>query len=288
MLQHHTCPIISTQALNPIFHGSIGDTNHNYVAFTAGTDGECAVWDLSYCIEAYLAQHQRHGLEKNNKNFQVLEAERGRREGAWETHNLQPIHVISGVHQSGINGMSAAQVISDNSAAAADHAAEVVVVTVGDDQGLTASLVKLTKNNSEVLLSQINELSLSPTPLLKTLECTVRAQVKEPNAHSSAARGVWTDGNVAFSTGIDQKVRKWELARIYSPTPPLSNGSGGGGSGNGSSDSVSMSIKETGCVVTQVLEPLSLDVAVANGIDNKEVLMKVAVAGRGMQVIEWR
>ena len=61
-------------------------------------------------------------------------------------------------------------------------------------------------------------------------------------------------------------------------------------------ETVSLRITETGCVVTQVLEPLTLDVAVvttsknnitAEAEETAVVKHKVAVGGRGMQVIEW-
>ncbi|KAG7674426.1 hypothetical protein KSW81_000081 [Nannochloris sp. 'desiccata'] len=312
LLQYHTCPVISTQTLNPKLCGAGGDNyNSCYVAFSAGTDGACAVWDLSSCIQAYLAQQRQ-------AQYVFKQGEQAKGINNWKAHNLHPISVISSVHQSGINGMSAAQINSDYSlttsssslssggapaGTAATHAA-VMLVTVGDDQGLTASLVTFTLSNSEDLLSATNNMTLSspsatavpsPSPPLTVLECTLNAQVKEPNAHSSAARDVWTDGETAFSTGLDQKVRKWEIER-FSMNDGNSAGvhRGGGGGGN----SVSLRIKETGCVVTQVLEPLSLDVAVVspnstteNGIggggSSTAVVMKVAVAGRGLQVIEW-
>jgi len=296
LLQYHTCPVISTQTLNPDLKGPRGGNTFFYVAFTAGTDGACAVWDLSSCIQAYLAQQgqaeciSRQGdQEKGVKN--------------WEAHYLQPVFVVSNLHQSGINGMSAAQLKSDYppttspssggapAGTAAAHA-EVMLVTVGDDQGLTASLVTITPSNAEELLSATKKMSSSPPPpppLL--LECTLTAQVKEPNAHSSAARDVWTDGKVVFSTGLDQKVRKWHI-EIFS-TEGNSAGIHGGGV-----DTFILKVKETGCVVTQVLEPLSLDVAVVaapnnttknSRTDNSSAAgaMKVAVAGRGLQVIEW-
>ncbi len=312
LLQYHTCPVISTQILNPSFN-EIEGKSRSYVAFTAGTDGACAVWDLSSCIEGYLAVTDHHSGKQQQGQTSA---------DTWETVTIPPISVITNVHQSGINGMSAAQVINNDtkndsfsngsgSPAAAAHA-EVMVVTVGDDQGLTASLVNLTQSNSEegVLSDNMKSMAItataaSPPPApLSTLECTLSAQVKEPNAHSSAARDVWTDGHIAFSTGIDQKVRKWQIDRMYHTEKKDCNGGGSGRDNNidattrsdVENETVSLRITETGCVVTQVLEPLTLDVAVvttsknnitAEAEETAVVKHKVAVGGRGMQVIEW-
>jgi hypothetical protein len=310
LLQYHTCPVISTQTLNPRFDHGNGDggiTTSSYVAFTAGTSGECAVWDLSSCVDSYLAFDKEH--HPHLRQEQQEQAENGfhheKQTMKWETCELRPISVISEIHQSGINGMSAAQVYNGGPAGggaggAAALYAEVMVVTVGDDQSLTASLVTITQSTLEKLiipdvenfsLSSMSEAAAAPSPPLSPLQCTLIAQVKEPNAHSSAARDVWTDGKLAFSTGLDQKVRRWEIDRFYTEN------CSGSGSGGGAHDTNVLKINETGCVVTQVLEPLTLDVAVVgdrtkdsdigNSTAASVVKMKVAVAGRGLQVIEW-
>lgn len=64
------------------------------------------------------------------------------------------------------------------------------IVTGGDDQALSATLLHVPQGSSP--------------PVLLARLCL-------PNAHSSAIRGVWTNGGVAFSVGLDQRVRAWRL-----------------------------------------------------------------------------
>lgn len=115
-----------------------------------------------------------------------------------------------------------------------------------------------------------------------------------PNAHGSAVRGVWTDGGVGVSVGLDQRLRTWALdwgrggaagrgeraggADVHGHAGP------GGRPGRGG-----MPLGRTprlcalGSVPTQVLEPAALDVL---GLGAGE--LAVAVAGRGLEVLTWR
>ena len=137
------------------------------------------------------------------------------------------------------------------------------------------------------------------------------------NAHASAVRGVWTDGDAAFSTGLDQRVRRWRIvARPADGTDRSSSGDSSGGgsgsmcgssSGNGSSTLSSAEgdpgagalaalpqaaaestwcsvgswrLVEQGAEVVQVLEPSCLAVVPGSG-----GRFLVAVAGRGLQIL---
>ena len=292
---------------------------HRYAAFSAGTDGSLAIWDISSCIEDYL----RNAIAGTARGTSAAQ-NKGTASGvsSWRSVALQPLAVISGVHQSGVNGMSAAQVpctysttpamsalqedeLNLNSASPPSGiaAAQAMVATVGDDQALCASLF-----NFQWIISTQEE-SGNNQDASGTLLCTLRCQTKESNAHSSAARDVWTDGGNAYSVGLDHKVRQWELnvqnkAAQEGPNLPPSGkqnsssiDSGCGGCGGAAlEDDVGsiisekdcvLEIRETGCVVTQVLEPAAIDVAVLAD-ENKRGAAVVAVAGRGLQVLSWQ
>lgn len=292
---------------------------HRCVAFSAGTDGSLAVWDLSSCIEEYLqatAGTAGHSRSSGGSS--------GVSPSSWKSTVLKPIAVFSGVHQSGVNGMSAAQIpcgdpspmppavhaeqsiktpsscLPSPSSTSAVALAEAMVVTVGDDQALCASLLCFQWVNSHGQ----KELGKGDTNDSSML-CTLRCQTREPNAHSSAARDVWTDGFIAYSVGLDQKVRQWKLevqkkeaqgaAELQSggsnaKAGAVCNVEASGGDGVGGCDCV-LEIIETGCIVTQVLEPAAVDVAPAGregGKKSGSVGTMVAVAGRGLQVLDWR
>eukprot|EP01018_Ginkgo_biloba_P008951 Gb_26563 [translate_table: standard] len=80
-------------------------------------------------------------------------------------------------------------------------------------------------------------------------------------AHSSSIKGVWTDGQWAFSTGLDQRVRCWHLFP---------------------SDR-SCHLREHCCSILNVPEPEALH-AMASKERNH---YQIAVVGRGLQIVEF-
>ncbi|KAF8780257.1 hypothetical protein HU200_001927 [Digitaria exilis] len=83
-------------------------------------------------------------------------------------------------------------------------------------------------------------------------------QHKVPSAHSAAVKGIWTDGIWAFSTGLDQRVRCWKMG-------------------------LSGKFTEYSHAITSVPEPETLDVF----HDRAKMKYQIAVAGRGMQMVEF-
>lgn len=77
------------------------------------------------------------------------------------------------------------------------------------------------------------------------------------SAHNSAVKGIWTDGTWVFSTGLDQRVRFWYLGEHGK-------------------------LIEQAHLVISVPEPEALD-ARACGRNHYQI----AVAGRGMQMVEF-
>ena len=146
----------------------------------------------------------------------------------------------------------------------------------------------------------------------------IRAVTQVINAHSSAVRGVWTDGRLAFTTGLDQRVRCWRLAGslVWQPAHVVNNGAGAlrrqlppgcptGAQGAGAAANISdasdgtkvppasegcsaekqgvlLQLLQAGSIVSQVLEPACLTVAAVSASR-----FVVAAAGRGLQVLTW-
>nr|CAB3497306.1 unnamed protein product [Digitaria exilis] len=87
-------------------------------------------------------------------------------------------------------------------------------------------------------------------------------QHKVPSAHSAAVKGIWTDGIWAFSTGLDQRVRCWKMG-------------------------LSGKFTEYSHAITSVPEPETLDVFHDRCASLAKMKYQIAVAGRGMQMVEF-
>ena len=101
-----------------------------------------------------------------------------------------------------------------------------------------------------------------------------------PNAHASAVKGVWTDGELAFSTGLDQRLRCWRWVVDFQRRGCYGEA---GGTRPASGDAI---LVEERWVVTEVPEPSGLDVLPAT-LEDGRTHYSVAIGGRGIQVIEY-
>ena len=132
-------------------------------------------------------------------------------------------------------------------------------------------------------------------------DISVSEPCRLPNAHASAVRGVWTEGEAVFSTGLDQRVRRWRIVAqsadgtIRSRSSDGSSTLGSEASGSRAGGAVALpqaAAESTGYAVSrwqlvqqaaevvQVLEPSCLAVAACGGGEHV-----VAVAGRGLQML---
>ena len=108
---------------------------------------------------------------------------------------LNPAVVLAGLHQSGVNSLSIAAAAASLARACGccddgdDCASAVVVLTGGDDAALTALLLHMMRDERGGV--------------------RVAAATREPGAHSSGNRAVWTDGAAALSASLDQRLRLW-------------------------------------------------------------------------------
>ena len=262
ILDYHRTPVLSIDTVtSPSLLSVQGEKEERQLmqvmAFSGGTDGTVVVWDLTACLHTFLQQkqQQKQGYEPVSPPSTPA--------------RLHPRHTIPFVHQSGINGLSCATVgpsqttTNTNGWCSHKEGEEVVVcVTAGDDQAITVTTLHVQHCTD---------------PTTSTVERV--HQYKEGNAHASAVRDVWTNGRKAWSVGLDQRCRQWDLVVHHSDDDDSSN--------------IKMEMKESGCVMTQVVEPASLCVINTNkgdpempGVEGDDASVAVAVAGRGLHIIQ--
>ncbi|XP_038903665.1 uncharacterized protein LOC120090197 isoform X2 [Benincasa hispida] len=178
-----------------------------------------------------------------------------------EMCEIQPIHVLTNVHQSGVNCLHVAAV---NNSECVNNYCLYRVISGGDDQALQCHTIDL----SVLSESPISEIIESESECGKKFifhsedhnhKYMVRflSSHKIASAHSSAIKGVWTDGIWVFSTGLDQRIRCWKLE-------------------------AQGKLFEYAHSIITVPEPEAID---ARACDRNHY--QIAVAGRGMQIIEF-
>ncbi|XP_010270950.1 PREDICTED: uncharacterized protein LOC104607119 isoform X2 [Nelumbo nucifera] len=138
----------------------------------------------------------------------------------FEICEVHPLHVLKHIHQSGVNCIHVSNIRDWRD----DRFGYVYyVLSGGDDQAvhcLTFDLVlQPTSHDAENkkvddTANQTAELcDMGKSSLYGEKEYGLRLLYHEriASAHSSAVKGVWTDGIWAFSTGLDQRVRCWHV-----------------------------------------------------------------------------
>ncbi|KAI8522511.1 hypothetical protein RHMOL_Rhmol13G0002700 [Rhododendron molle] len=178
---------------------------------------------------------------------------------------ILPVQVLNNVHQSGVNCLHVSIIQGSRDS----FGSLCYVLSGGDDQALHCigfdmqmlSLSQYSENKDQGILHSISgsESTNSFMHCIENRNYSIRFlwHDKVPSAHSSAVKGIWTDGCWVFSTGLDQRVRCWLLDE------------------NGK-------LRERACLVISVPEPEALD-ARACGKD----CYQIVVAGRGMQMVEF-
>ncbi|KAL6515884.1 hypothetical protein OROGR_019189 [Orobanche gracilis] len=189
-----------------------------------------------------------------------------------ETSVLAAVHVIDSVHQSGVNCLSVTYIKDPR---VSDSNSSFYVLSGGDDQVINCLRCDLGINylgeNSQNLAEK-NHCTTQPVSinnwnhhfLVQNHQMQFVCQDKIISAHSSAVKGcdkdiqrVWTDGIWVFSVGLDQRVRCWNISHDR--------------------------LTECAHLIINVPEPEALDVKTC-GRNHYQI----AVAGRGMQMIEFR
>lgn len=155
---------------------------------------------------------------------------------------LRPLVTLDRAHAAGVNGLAAGWLSSGFAA----------VLSAGDDQALRAAALRLpepTQHSAAVepRWSQPSAADMQPSAtepshgrraaaaaaglgekdLRVRADGVVAAVTHVANAHSSTLRAVWTNGRVALTVGLDQRVRCWHLSgaltglQAQSPHPDL-------------------------------------------------------------------
>lgn len=222
LLRHHACPVLCTVHCKLETGG-----RERHLLLSGSTDGCVALWDLTPLVAAY----QSSGAEDG-----------------WAPPQLAPLLALPSVHQSGVNAVAAAPLQPASGGSSGQGGpASVLLFTGGDDQALCFVRLEVEASSGGCSSrgpgsgSSNGEDAAAIVGSSDRLHCRVAWSVPLPNAHSSAVRGVWTDGMASFSVGLDQRVRCWKL------------------SGSDASGRAVAEITETGCAVTQALEPSALD-----------------------------
>ncbi|XP_075641415.1 uncharacterized protein LOC142613103 isoform X1 [Castanea sativa] len=197
-----------------------------------------------------------------------LQSEVNADDSSSEMYEIRPLHVLNNVHQSGVNCLHVSD-IKDCQSSLGGFLFNII--SGGDDQALNYlrfELFLLAKVADDEFVTPDIRNSISGPEITRPFVAYGENQNKNyaikflyhekiASAHSSAVKGVWTDGCWVFSTGLDQRVRCWSLEKQGKLT-------------------------EHGCLVISVPEPEALD-ARACGRNNYQI----AVAGRGMQIVEF-
>ncbi|MBA0656195.1 hypothetical protein Goklo_008575 [Gossypium klotzschianum] len=207
-------------------------------------------------------------LQKRSKNCSqaehdtLLEPETSRTDSLTEICEIQPIHVMNNVHQSGVNCLHVSGDFQGS-----ENCYLLNIVSGGDDQAVHCLQLKLTLSSTEldakVVTSETIRSTIQSESIENIVDCSNKNQAPNhirflnqyriPSAHSSAIK----DGTWVFSTGLDQRIRCWLVGEHGELT-------------------------EHALLIISVPEPEALD-ARACGRNHYQI----AVSGRGMQMVEF-
>ncbi|KAK3194383.1 hypothetical protein Dsin_025693 [Dipteronia sinensis] len=185
-----------------------------------------------------------------------------------EICEIQPIHVLKNAHQSGVNCLHVSEIRNCQNT---DYGKQFSIVSGGDDQAIHCFGFDLSMPSSDPYSKIITPAVIKPITESENVKKLIYFGPKQnqyygirlfnhyrvSSAHSSAIKGIWTDGIWVFSTGLDQRVRCWILEEHGKLT-------------------------EHAHLVISVPEPEALD---ARACSRNHY--QIAVAGRGMQMVEF-
>ncbi|PON88763.1 Guanine nucleotide-binding protein, beta subunit [Trema orientale] len=185
-----------------------------------------------------------------------------------EICKICPLHVLENSHQSGVNCLHVSDV---NGCQSSESGFIYSVLSGGDDQALhclrfdlelslagqEAETITPEIKNSITGLGNAKNFVQSCQNQKKNYRIRFLSRDKVLSAHTSAVKGIWTDGSWVFSTGLDQRIRCWRLEEQGK-------------------------ITEYAYVIISVPEPEALDARVCS-----RGYYQIAVAGRGMQMAEF-
>ncbi|KAJ9547579.1 hypothetical protein OSB04_020122 [Centaurea solstitialis] len=238
-----------------------------FIVISGSTDGSIGFWDLTEVVESFmrkvsvlqkedcstLRRRPRTGRgSQGGRQWRSLEEkpaktlEKSDRTSSniglgssEEIDRIWGLHVVNNVHQSGVNCLHVSY-----------DGESCIVISGGDDQALHCFYfdVMILESKYQIVISHAHKIA---------------------SAHSSAVKGVWTDGKWVFSTGLDQRVRCWAVSEHGK-------------------------LSEHAHFIVSVPEPEALDVRLCGSDDvthhhrhHLRNRYQIAVAGRGMQMLEF-
>ncbi|CAN1353164.1 WD repeat-containing protein 6 [Linum perenne] len=204
------------------------------------------------------------GIDAANETSTSVNGNGSSHSSTSSVQEISPLHIVHGVHQSGVNCLRVSDMLIGR---ISGSSSQFSLVSGGDDQALNCLkfcvLLESTSRYSDGVISADD--SQAPMKADDHIQGRIKqhhsirflGQHKVNSAHSSAVKGVWTDGTWVFSTGLDQRVRCWLLEDHCKLT-------------------------EQSHLIISVPEPEALDAkaCINNGY-------RIAVAGRGMQIVEF-
>ncbi|KAG9156951.1 hypothetical protein Leryth_008997 [Lithospermum erythrorhizon] len=170
---------------------------------------------------------------------------------------IGPLHVLNNVHQSGVNCLHVSN-LKETGVSGSEFLYSII--SGGDDQAVNCLTINLSLEaiaGQENCSTAIGINSCMEHCRIQDYWMTLTSLDKNYSAHSSAVKGVWTDGRWVFSTGLDQRLRCWVLAE------------------NGK-------LIEHSNLVISVPEPESLDARICS-----RNYYQIAISGRGLQMVDF-
>lgn len=185
-----------------------------------------------------------------------------------EICEIRPMHILNNAHQSGVNCLHVSKIKNCRST---EYGFQFYVVSGGDDQaihclrfdlllpsrGLDSEITAADVRNSKSESEDVKSLIYYGQEQNQYYRIRFYNYFRATSAHSSAIKGIWTDGTWVFSTGLDQRVRFW-LREEHS------------------------NLTQHAHLVVSVPEPEALSARACGGNH-----YEIAVVGRGMQMVEF-
>ncbi|XP_043708861.1 uncharacterized protein LOC122658058 [Telopea speciosissima] len=137
-----------------------------------------------------------------------------------EICEVQAMDVLKHVHQSGVNCL---HVSRSRDGQNDQDGSFYYLISGGDDQSIHClafdvapepmNYISENENSSDMAnhSPELSNMKLSLCSWSNTCRIRVLYRERIASAHSSAVKGIWTDGIWVFSTGLDQRVRCWHL-----------------------------------------------------------------------------
>ncbi|XP_078169265.1 transducin family protein / WD-40 repeat family protein [Carex rostrata] len=252
-LGQQTSPVLALQYIVVSSH-DIATNGDRYVIISGATDGSITFWDLTQSINNFMqlvAEIQPQTLidcqtrpktgrgscggrkwrSLTNYSSNQEEEDAHQNKSANDLAEIEPLLIFGCVHQSGVNCL---HVVSSDEGC--------LLVSGGDDQALHCF-----------------KFTLEGPVADSDTKIRVLSKDRIASAHSSAVKGVWTDGSWVFSTGLDQRVRCWRVDQLGK-------------------------LAEYSHLIISVPEPETLDAIISDRVNER---YQIAVAGRGMQMLQF-